>query len=151
MQAQIYPFATLLSLVSIPVGLLALCVGPEVSTAFTRVFGRPEPVYLWGVVLLLGGAHVAYGLGWHVPSRERAGLWVLAGAWSFYGACVILGLGLGGLVTGPLSLTLAAAALLRARVILRTAQTITAVDRVADVAIVSDVHSGVIVAAPPDE
>ena len=118
-----YPFATNLSLVSIPIGLLAIGIGPDVSRGFTVVFGQfPEIIYVWGAILLLGGSNVAVGLGKRLPSRERAGLYVLAAAYAFYGVCVILGLGWGGMVTGPAFIALAVSCVQRARVILTAAR-----------------------------
>lgn len=118
-----YPFATNLSLISIPVGVLAVVIGPDISRGFVQVFGdRPETIYGWGAVLLLGGMNVALGIGQRKPSRERAGLYVLALAYSFYGVCVIIGLGTGGLVTGPVFLILAASCVQRAHIILVAAR-----------------------------
>jgi hypothetical protein len=118
-----YPFATLLSLVSIPIGLLAIIIGPDVSRGFSVVFfGRPEPIYVWGVLLLLGGSNVAIGIGQRLPSRERAGLFVLAIAYAFYGIVVIVGLGWGGMVTGPVFIVLAMACVMRAHVLLVAAK-----------------------------
>jgi hypothetical protein len=116
-QSRATPFAANLSLVSIPIGLVALLLGPSVSSAFTLVYHRPELIYVWGIVLLLGGANVAHGIIARVPSRERGGLYVLAVAWGFYGVSVLIGLRTGGLVAGPLALTLALSALQRARII----------------------------------
>lgn len=118
-----YPFATNLSLISIPIGLLAIVIGPEISRGFSAVFAdRPEPIYMWGVALLLGGGNVAYGIGERRPSRERAGLYVLAVSYLFYGVSVIIGLGFGGLVTGPVFITLSICCYQRARVILQAAK-----------------------------
>lgn len=118
-----YPFATNLSLVAIPIGLLSIVIGPDISRGFTAVFaGRPEPVYLWGALLLLGGGNVAIGIAERKPSQERAGLYVLAVAYVVYGACVILGLGWGGMVTGPVFVVLAVSALQRAHRIMVAAR-----------------------------
>lgn len=116
------PFATNLPLISVPIGLLALVIGPDISRGFTNVFHRPEPVYVWGVVMLLGGLQVARGIGSRHPSKERAGLYILALAYAFYGLFVMVGLGRSGLVTGPLTVTLALCCVLRARVILAAAK-----------------------------
>jgi hypothetical protein len=117
-----YPFATNLSLISIPIGLLALIIGPEISRGFVSVFaGWPAVIYAWGAVLLLGGVNVALGIG-RKPSRERAGLYVLAMAYAFYGTSVIVGLRLGGLVTGPIFIGLAFSCVQRAHNILVTAR-----------------------------
>lgn len=120
-----YPFATNLSLVSIPIGLLAVIIGPEISRGFTVVFAdRPEPIYIWGVLLLLGGGNVAVGIGQRLPSRERAGLYVLGVAYAFYGVSVIIGLGWGGMVTGPIFIVLAASCVQRAAVLLAAAKSL---------------------------
>lgn len=112
-----FPFATNLSLVSIPIGLTAMILGPPVSRAFSILFHRPEVVYVWGVVLFLGGLYVAAGIGRLKPSMERAGLFVVAPAYAFYGVSVIIALEQGGLVTGPVFIALAISCLQRARII----------------------------------
>lgn len=112
-----FPFATNLSLVSVPIGLTAIVVGPEVSRAFTIIFQRPEPVYVWGVLLVLGGGNVAFGIGRRKPSLERAGLLVLAVAYAVYGVSVLVGLRVGGLVAGPTMIALAISCVQRARII----------------------------------
>jgi len=121
-----YPFATNLSLASIPVGLLAVAIGPEVSKAFTIVWHSPTPVYVWGVVLVVGGCNVAVGIARPTPSLERAGLGVLAVAYTFYGISVLIGLGAGGMVTGPFFLAMALSCLQRAHIILKAARDLTA-------------------------
>lgn len=110
------PFATNLSLVSVPIGVLAIVIGSAISAGFTHVWGdHAVSIYVWGVVLLLGGLNVAAGLLAGRPTRERAGLFVVAVAYAFYGACVMLGLGWGGMVTGPTFCALAVSCLQRAR------------------------------------
>lgn len=126
-RARSAPFATNLPLLSVPVGALAVLVGPPVSTAFDRVYHRPELIYVWGAVLLVGGANVAVGIHQRLPSIERAGLYVLACPWAFYGASVIVALRLGGLVAGPLALTVGLSCWLRARYILTEARSLAAV------------------------
>lgn len=114
------PFATNLSLVSIPIGLLAMVIGPAISRGFTDVWGdNAVSIYVWGVVLLLGGFNVAAGLLGGKPSRERAGLFVLSLAFAFYGVCVMIGLGFGGMVTGPTFVILAVSCLQRAKALRR--------------------------------
>lgn len=110
------PFATNLSLLAIPIGVLAVVIGTAISSGFTHVWGdKALPIYLWGVALLLGGFNVATGLIKGLPARERAGLFVLAAAYAFYGICVMIGLGYGGMVTGPTFVGLAVSCLQRAR------------------------------------
>ena len=119
-----FPFATNLSLVSIPIGLAAMVLGPPVSRAFSILFDQPAVVYVWGVVLFLGGLYVAAGIGRLKPSMERAGLFVLAPAYAFYGTSVVIALGKGGLVAGPVFLALAVSCLQRARIISAAARTV---------------------------
>jgi hypothetical protein len=109
-----YPFATLLSLVSIPIGLLAVALGQSVSRSFTIVYAQPSLVYVWGAVMCGGGLAVLLGILRGTPSFELAGLLTLGLAFSFYGVSVLLGLGMGGLVAGPISLALGLACALRA-------------------------------------
>ena len=116
-----YPFATNLSLITIPVGLIALVIGPEVSRAFSIVFHTPMVIYIWGVWMVLGGLNVTWGILRHTPSIERAGMFVLFLPLSFYGVCVMIGLAQGGLVTGPVFVVLAVSCLQRARIIHRAA------------------------------
>lgn len=116
-----YPFATNLSLITIPIGLGALVIGPAVSRAFTIVFDSPAVIYFWGVWMVLGGLNVAWGVLRNTPSIERAGMFVLFLPLSFYGACVMIGLGRGGLVTGPVFCVLSISCLQRARIIHRAA------------------------------
>lgn len=147
--SRAYPFATNLSLISIPIGLLALVIGPSISRAFSDVFpGRPEIIYVWGVALLLGGLNVAHGIVRHIPSRERAGLYVLAVAYAFYGVAVLYGLGRGGMVTGPISLTLAVSAIQRARVF-DSAAMIHLAELKTYAPVTTDVHTGLIL--PPTQ
>lgn len=119
-----YPFATNLSLVTVPIGLIAIIIGPEVSRAFSIVFHTQLVVYLWGVAMALGGLNVAWGIMRHTPSIERAGMFVLCVPLAFYGVFVIVGLGRGGLVTGPVFLVLAVSCLQRARIIARAAHAV---------------------------
>lgn len=113
-QSFAFPFATNLSLVSLPIGLLAVLIGNDISAGFTAVWHRPEPIYVWGVMLLLGGLNVAAGLLRRKPAQERAGLFVVSVAYAFYGICVMLGLKFGGMVTGPTFVVLALSSLQRA-------------------------------------
>lgn len=116
-----YPFATNLSLITVPIGLIAMIIGPEVSRAFTIVFSTPVLIYVWGVWMVLGGLNVAWGILRNTPSIERAGMFVLFAPLSFYGVFVMVGLGRGGLVTGPVFCVLAVSCLQRARIIHRAA------------------------------
>ncbi len=112
-----FPFSTNLSLISIPIGVLAIIIGQDISRGFTVVYNRPEVIYIWGAVLLLGGFNVASGIARRKAALERAGLYVLACAYAFYAVSVLLGLGVGGLVTAPVFLTLAISSVQRANLL----------------------------------
>lgn len=121
-QSFAYPFATNLSLITIPVGLLAVIIGPEISAGFSNVFDRPELIYVWGAWLFLAGVNVAVGLLRHRLIVESAGLYLLVPPLAFYGVFVVVGLGRGGLVTGPVFCVLALACFQRARLTMRASQ-----------------------------
>lgn len=114
-----YPFATNLALATIPVGLLAVIIGQEISQGFSNVFHRPELIYIWGVWMAVGGINVAAGIVRRHPAVELAGFYVLLVPLLFYGIFVIVGLGRGGLVTGPVFCCLAISCAQRARLIAR--------------------------------
>jgi hypothetical protein len=116
-RSSAYPFATNLSLTTIPVGLLAVVIGPEISRGFSNVFHRPELIYVWGVWMCVGGLNVAAGILRQRPSVERAGLYALVVPLMFYGVFVVVGLGRGGLVTGPMFCGLAVSCFQRAQLI----------------------------------
>ena len=117
-----YPFATNLSIITIPIGILAVIIGPEISQGFTNVFDRPETIYIWGIWMLVGGFNVAVGILRQHPAVERAGLYALTAPLAFYGVFVIVGLGIGGLVTGPVFCGLAVSCFQRAQLIARSSK-----------------------------
>jgi hypothetical protein len=117
-----YPFATNLSLITIPIGLLAIMIGPSISRAFSNVFHTPQLVYIWGIWMFVGGLNVATGILRRRPAVERAGLYVLVVPLLFYSVFVVIGLGRGGLVTGPVFFGLAVSCFQRARFILHSRQ-----------------------------
>jgi hypothetical protein len=115
------PFQVAACAAAVPIGVMAIVLGASVSTAMTRVLGDvPEVVRLWGAVVLVSGAASLAGRYGGRPWLERAGLRTLGPAYALYGVSVLLGLGLGGLVTGPMFLALAIACLVRARLSLRS-------------------------------
>jgi hypothetical protein len=115
------PFQVAVTGMAIPIGIMAIALGASVSEAMTRVLGNvPEVVRLWGAVVLVSGAAALVGRYGGRPWLERAGLRTLGPAWALYGVSVLLGLGFGGLVTGPMFLALAVACLVRARLSLRS-------------------------------
>ena len=123
------PFAVNLPLVMIPIGAMGVIIGPEVSRAFSLVYHRPELIYIWGTWLMLAGLNVAWGLIRRTPSIERGGLYALIVPLAFYGISVIVGLGVGGLVTGPVFCVLALSCFQRARFILTEAKAVALVNQ----------------------
>jgi hypothetical protein len=113
-RVQQHPFQLLATAVSVPIGLAATLLGTSVSTAMSRVLATSfDVVRLWGVFMIVGGACATWG--WLVGrlQLERAGLRMLGPAYALYAVAVLLGLGVGGLVTGPMWLALAGACLVR--------------------------------------
>jgi hypothetical protein len=115
------PFQVAVSAMAIPIGVVAIVLGAEVSEAMTRVLGNvPEVVRLWGAWVAVSGAAALAGRYGGRPWLERAGLRTLGPAYALYAVCVLLGLGHGGLVTGPMFLALAISCFVRARLSLRS-------------------------------
>jgi hypothetical protein len=113
-QVQQLPFQLLATAISAPIGIGAMIIGTEVSTAMSRVLSGQIPVVrLWGLLMLLGGCCATYGRLTRRLSLERTGLRVLAPAYALYAGSVLLGLGFGGLVTGPMFFALAIACYVR--------------------------------------
>jgi hypothetical protein len=113
-RTQQLPFQLLATAVSVPIGIAALSIGTEVSTAMSRVLSGQIPVVrLWGLLMLAGGGCATYGRLAHRLGLERTGLRVLAPAYALYAGSVLLGLGKGGLVTGPMFFALALACYVR--------------------------------------
>lgn len=117
-----YPFATNLSLITIPIGALAVVIGPKISRALSTIFHQPGLIYIWGIWMFVGGLNVATGIMRQRPAVERAGLYALVVPLMFYSICVMVGLGHGGLVTGPVFFGLAVSCFQRARFIVRSRQ-----------------------------
>lgn len=114
------PFQVATCTVGVPIGIGAMLLGSQVSTAMSRVLGDSvDVVRLWGVLMVAGGLLTVIGRGWLRPGVERAGLMTLGPAYALYAVSVLLGLGVGGLVAGPMFGALAVACLARVRASLR--------------------------------
>lgn len=114
------PFQVAATVMAVPIGIVAIALGADISEAMSRVLGNvPEIVRLWGVAIAVGGVVAVYGRYGGRPWLERAGLRLLGPAYGLYGFSVLLGLGRGGMVTGPMFLALAVACFARARLSLR--------------------------------
>jgi len=108
------PFQTLTTMASIPTGVCAIVYGSRVSAAMSRVLATQfDVVRLWGGFMLAGGICATYGWLSHRLGLERVGLRLLGPAYLLYAVAVLLGLGLGGLVAGPMFAALALACWVR--------------------------------------
>ncbi len=124
------PFQFVATGLAIPVGLCAIVLGGQVSTAMSRVLGAHfDVVRLWGALLVVGGAMAVYGRYGRRPGLERAGLQTLGPAYLLYAISVVLGLGLGGLVAGPMFTGLGIACFVRVRGSMRDQGARAAADR----------------------
>jgi hypothetical protein len=118
---------------AVPIGITAILIGASVSEAMSRVLiALPEVVRLWGVVLVVGGIASVWGRYGGRPWLERVGLRTLGPAYALYGVSVLLGLGYGGLVTGPMFLALAGACFVRSRLSLSAEAARLAAEKILD-------------------
>lgn len=114
------PFQVAVTVMAVPLGLAAVILGASASEAMSRVLGNvPEVVRLWGAATAVGGAMAVYGRYGGSGALERAGLRLLGPTYGLYGLSVLLGLGRGGMVAGPMFLALAVSCFVRARLSLR--------------------------------
>lgn len=106
------PFTLVFAAVLPLPGVLAIIYGDDVSRALSDIsLGVLSRVI--GIALLTGSVITLIGLAFGVSLYEAAGLTLLSGACIIYGTGVILGLGLGGMVAGPIALALSAGMILR--------------------------------------
>lgn len=114
------PMSVVIPAALIPIGAVATVVGPPVSRAFTLL---PDSVgfiaHAMGMCMLMGGALVMLGVGSGETFTELIGLVLAALGCVTYGLGVIVGLGVNGLITGPMFIAIAAAAVLRVMFSLR--------------------------------
>lgn len=115
-----HPYSVTLAAVLAPVGLLAVVKGDEVSRALSDL-GAGVVSRVMGALLLAGGVLVLTSVFRRGAVLEAAGLTLLATGCGIYGAGVILGLGWGGMVAGPIALAVAAASARRVQILLRVA------------------------------
>ena len=93
-------------------GILALIYGDRVSSALSNISsGVPSRVI--GGSLLVGGIAVIIGVFWGRYFIEATGIALLAFAFALYGIGVMIGLGLSGMIAGPLSISVATGSVLR--------------------------------------
>ena len=114
------PLEVFSSAAAVVAGIGAIVLGSKVSTAMSRVLdGNVDVVRMWGVLMVVGGSLILVGRFWFRPGIERAGLAVLGPTYFLYAISVLLGLGVGGLVTGPMFFALGLAYFARIRISLR--------------------------------
>jgi hypothetical protein len=114
------PFQFAATVMAIPIGVTSLILGAQVSTAMSRVMGgQVDVVRFWGAFLVVGGALAVYGRYGDRPAMERMGLRLLGIQYFLYSLSVLVGLGIGGLVTGPMFAALTAACFTRSRLSFR--------------------------------
>lgn len=112
------PTAVTLPVVMIFTGLTALILGEASSKAFTNL-GGATLIRVMGAAMLLGGSLIVAGIVRADPALEPMGLTLAALGASIYGAGVIIGLGVGGLIAGQLALGIAVGFLGRIWLLLR--------------------------------
>lgn len=98
--------STIMPLVMILTGLEAMILGDHVSRAFTDLGGGPV-IRILGIAMFTGGVIVLTGIMRADPVLEPIGLSLSAVGCVLYGAGVIAGLGLNGVIAGQLALGIA--------------------------------------------
>jgi hypothetical protein len=116
------PFSLFLAAFAIPIGSVAVVLGAAVSRAISNVLSGALIPHGWGLILASAGVATLVGIGRDSWLTEYVGLRLMAFALVFYAACAYTGLGLGGIVAGSLSLSLALACWYRSRFLYRLAK-----------------------------
>lgn len=108
------PMSVVIPAALIPIGAVATALGPEASKAFSLLPDSAKFVaHSMGMLMLLGGVLVLLGVASGETFTELVGLVLLAAGCTIYGAGVVIGLGVGGLITGPMFLAIAVASVIR--------------------------------------
>ncbi|MGH8901642.1 MAG: hypothetical protein ACRDYA_08135 [Egibacteraceae bacterium] len=124
------PHQTMLGIAAAYAGLVAVIIGPAVSFSVTKVLGvAPDVVRAWGVTLGLGGALMSVGILAKRSQIEQIGLGLLGPALLLYGLTVLVALGRGGQVTGPLCVGLGIGSMVKSAVLARRARVLAKVSR----------------------
>lgn len=106
------PFTVVLAVVLTIPGVLALIYGDRVSQALSNV-AADHISRSMGAALLVGGITTLAGITRGHTLTELLGLSMLAAGCGLYGIGVIAGLGLAGMVAGPISLAVSFAIIRR--------------------------------------
>jgi hypothetical protein len=124
------PHQTMLGIATAYAGIVAVIIGPAVSFSVTKVLGvAPDVVRAWGATLGLGGALMSVGILAKHSLVERIGLGLLGPALVLYGLTVLVALGRGGQVTGPLCVGLGVGSMVRSAILARKARVMAGVSR----------------------
>lgn len=112
------PFSLPIAVAAVIVGGLALWYGADVSKALSILLpdGVAPPntiARFWGLLQVMGGVIILYGVVRIRSDAERTGWSVLIGAHLFYAAGLIGGLGLAGSAAGTYMVALAVGSVLR--------------------------------------
>ncbi len=102
------PYVTAFAVGLIPVGVLAIIYGDKVSAALGNLAANSISRGM-GFALFTGGLIALLGITSHRALTLTVGMGITAFGLSLYGVGVILGLGLAGMVAGPIALIAAIA------------------------------------------
>jgi hypothetical protein len=97
------PYITAFSVGLIPVGVLAIIFGDKVSAALGNLAANSISRGM-GFALFTGGLITLLGITSHRALTLTVGMGIMAFGLGIYGVGVILGLGLAGMVAGPIAL-----------------------------------------------
>ena len=97
------PYVTGFAVGLIPVGVLAILLGDKVSAALGNLAANTISRGM-GFALFTGGLITLLGITSHRALTLTVGMGVMAFGLSLYGVGVVLGLGLAGMVAGPIAL-----------------------------------------------
>jgi hypothetical protein len=123
---QLNPFGTCAAAGAVALGLLGLFLGDDISLGMTNSLrGAAAPIaHLWGAMATIGGLMKLVGLYGGRTTIEVPGLWLMTGAYGFYCATVLIGLGRSGLVAGILAGAMTIGCLLKVRMIMARARAV---------------------------
>lgn len=108
------PMSVVIPAALIPIGCITTVLGPEASRAFTLLPpGAQFIAHAMGLFMALGGVLVLLSVANSETFTELIGLVLCALGCVIYGIGVILGLGINGLVTGPMFVAIAVASIVR--------------------------------------
>lgn len=108
------PMSVVIPAALIPIGAVTTVLGPDASRAFTLLpQGAQFIAHAMGMFMVVGGLLVLLGISQNETFTELIGLVFAALGCLVYGAGVIIGLGLNGLITGPMFVSIAIASITR--------------------------------------